>query len=62
MSERSLGGHTLSGSERPSQVVRQGPDVPGAGLRDQASMYNSGKYCYRHEPMAVPRTAGKKIA
>jgi len=25
-------------------------------------MYNSGKYCYRHEPMAVPRTRGKKIA
>jgi len=25
-------------------------------------MYNSGKYCYRHELMAVPRTRGKKIA
>lgn len=26
------------------------------------SMYNNGKYCYLHEPMAVPRTRGKKIA
>jgi len=25
-------------------------------------MYNSGKYCYEHEPMSVPRTRGKKIA
>jgi len=25
-------------------------------------MYNNGKYCYLHEPMAVPRTRGKKIA
>jgi len=25
-------------------------------------MYNQGKYCYLHEPMAVPRTRGKKIA
>ena len=22
------------------------------------SIYNNGKYCYQHEPMAVPRTAG----
>jgi len=25
-------------------------------------MYNEGRYCYRHEPMVVPRTRGKKIA
>jgi hypothetical protein len=25
-------------------------------------MYNNGKYCFQHEPMAVPRTRGKKIA
>jgi len=26
------------------------------------SQYNSGKYCYQHEPMTVPRTRGRKIA
>jgi hypothetical protein len=32
------------------------------GCTTKLSMYNNGKYCYQHEPMAVPRTRGKKIA
>ena len=31
-------------------------------INQRTVMYNNGKYCYLHEPMAVPRTRGKKIA
>lgn len=62
MSERSLGGHTLSGSERPSRSFGKDRTCREPGCHTQLSMYNSGKYCYKHEPMAVPRTRGKKIA
>lgn len=62
MSERSLGGHTLSGNERPSKAFTKGRKCREPGCTTQLSIYNNGKYCYRHEPMAVPRTRGKKIA
>jgi hypothetical protein len=62
MSERSLGGHTLSGSERPSRSFGKGRTCREPGCNTRLSMYNNGKYCYVHEPMAVPRTRGKKIA
>jgi hypothetical protein len=32
------------------------------GCTTKLSIYNNGKFCYQHEPMAVPRTRGKKIA
>ncbi|MGH9075967.1 MAG: hypothetical protein ACRDY0_00675 [Acidimicrobiales bacterium] len=62
MSERSLGGHTLSGSERPSKAFAKNRVCREQGCSTQLSMYNNGKYCFQHEPMAVPRTRGKKIA
>ena len=62
MSERSLGGHTVSGSERPSRSFGKDRTCREPGCGTKLSMYNSGKYCFRHEPMAVPRTRGKKIA
>ena len=62
MSERSLGGHTLSGSERPSKAFTKGRTCREPGCTTRLSIYNNGKYCYQHEPMAVPRTRGKKIA
>lgn len=62
MSERSLGGHTLSGSERPSRSFGKDRMCSEPGCRTRLSMYNNGKYCYQHEPMAIPRTRGKKIA
>jgi hypothetical protein len=62
MSERSLGGHTLSGSERPSRSFGKNRTCREPGCNTKLSMYNQGKYCYLHEPMAVPRTRGKKIA
>jgi hypothetical protein len=57
-----VAGTPISGSDRPSKAF--GPDrscrEPGCDTR--LSIYNNGKYCYLHEPMAVPRTRGKKIA
>jgi hypothetical protein len=62
MSERSMGGHTLTGSERPSKAFGKGRVCREPGCGTRLSMYNNGKYCYQHEPMAVPRTRGRKIA
>jgi hypothetical protein len=62
MSERSLGGHTLSGSERPSKAFAKGRTCREPGCNTRLSIYNNGKYCYQHEPMTVPRTRGRKIA
>jgi hypothetical protein len=62
MSERSLRGHTLSGSERPSRAFTKDRTCRESGCTTKLSIYNNGKYCYQHEPMAVPRTRGKKIA
>ncbi len=63
MSERpSLGGNTLSGSERPSRAYAKDRVCREPGCQTRLSIYNNGKYCFQHEPMAVPRTRGKKIA
>ncbi|MHB1536017.1 MAG: hypothetical protein ACYC1D_15685 [Acidimicrobiales bacterium] len=62
MSERTLGGHTLAGSERPSRAFTKDRTCREAGCETKLSIYNNGKYCYQHEPMAVPRTRGRKIA
>ena len=62
MSERSLGGHTLVGSERPSRSFSKDRTCREPGCETKLSIYNNGKYCYQHEPMSVPRTRGKKIA
>ncbi|HUB69438.1 MAG TPA: hypothetical protein VL984_03370 [Acidimicrobiales bacterium] len=62
MSERSLGGHSLSGSERPSKAFARDRTCRHAGCNTKLSIYNNGKYCFQHEPMAVPRTRGRKIA
>ena len=63
MSERpSLGGYALTGSERPSRAYSKDRVCHEPGCQTRLSMYNNGKYCFQHEPMAVPRTRGKKIA
>jgi len=63
MSDRSsLGGHALSGSERPSKSFGKDRTCREPGCTTKLSMYNNGKFCFQHEPMAVPRTRGKKIA
>ena len=62
MSEHAIGARPLSGTDRPSRhfssdrVCRE----PNCGTR--LSIYNNGRFCSMHEPMAVPRTRGRKIA
>ena len=62
MSEGSVAGTPFVGHERPSRSFGQGRTCKEPGCETRLSMYNNGKYCYQHEPMAVPRTRGKKIA
>lgn len=62
MSDTSIGAKPISGSDRPSRRFSAGRVClqPGCGTR--LSIYNEARYCYQHEPMAVPRMRGKKIA
>ncbi len=55
-------GHPISGNDRPSKSFGTGRLCRESGCETKLSMYNNGKYCYLHEPMAVPRTRGRKIA
>jgi hypothetical protein len=62
MSERSVQGTPFGGSDRPSRAFGNGRVCREPGCETLLSRYNQGKFCYTHEPMAVPRTRGKKIA
>jgi hypothetical protein len=62
MSETAVAGTSINGSDRPSKVFGKDRSCHEPGCDTRLSMYNNGKYCYLHEPMAVPRTRGKKIA
>ena len=62
MSERSVQGSPFVGSDRPSRSFGKGRVCTHPECGTKLSLYNPGKYCYQHEPMAVPRTRGKKIA
>lgn len=62
MSDRSIPGHPISAGERPSKAFAHGRVCRQSGCDTRLSIYNNGKYCASHEPMAVPRTRGKKIA
>ncbi|MFP5377562.1 MAG: hypothetical protein ACLGIO_12385 [Acidimicrobiia bacterium] len=61
-SERAVQGTPFTGSDRPSRSFGKGRVCKEPGCETRLSMYNSGKFCYEHEPMAVPRTRGRKIA
>jgi hypothetical protein len=62
MSERVVSGTSISGADRPSRAFAKNRECGEPGCGTKLSMYNNGKYCYLHEPMAVPRTRGRKIA
>jgi hypothetical protein len=62
MADATIHGMTLNSPERPSRVFGKGRRCREPGCGTQLSIYNSGKYCYLHEPAATPRTRGKKIA
>lgn len=62
MSDRSVQGFAFTGSDRPSRSFGKDRVCGEEGCDTKLSRYNPGKFCYQHEPMAVPRTRGKKIA
>jgi hypothetical protein len=62
MSERAVKGTPISGNDRPSRSFGKNRVCGESGCKTRLSIYNRGKYCYQHEPMAVPRTRGRKIA
>jgi hypothetical protein len=55
-------GTPINNRDRPSKAFGKDRQCREPGCETRLSMYNNGKYCYLHEPMAVPRTRGKKIA
>jgi hypothetical protein len=56
------GEHFTGGSERASRTFGAGRVCKEEGCDVRLSQYNSGSFCSLHEPMAVPRTRGRKIA
>ncbi len=62
MNDGSVGGFPITGNDRPSRSFSKNRTCREPGCGTRLSIYNQGKYCYLHEPMAVPRTRGKKIA
>lgn len=62
MKMKSVSGHPISGNDRPSKAFRAGRVCLEDGCGTRLSIYNNGKYCAQHAPMAVPRTRGRKIA
>jgi len=62
MSDSSVSATPINGNDRPSRSFSKGRTCGEPSCGTKLSMYNQGKYCYLHEPMAVPRTRGKKIA
>ncbi|GAC1320004.1 MAG: hypothetical protein NVSMB12_19520 [Acidimicrobiales bacterium] len=62
MSDGSVGAFPITGNDRPSRAFKKDRTCREEGCGTRLSMYNQGKYCFLHEPMAVPRTRGKKIA
>ena len=62
MTDGSVSGFPISGNTRPSRAHKKDRTCREPGCGTKLSIYNSGKFCYLHEPMAVPRTRGKKIA
>jgi len=62
MSERAVGGSPISGNVRASKAFKAGRQCAEDGCGTVLSIYNKGRFCYQHEPMATPRTRGRKIA
>lgn len=54
-------GTLLTGHGRPVPTFEKGRVCHYPGCNTRLSIYNSGKYCYLHEPMVTPRVRGKKV-
>lgn len=57
-----MGAHPISGNDRPSKAQKPGRVCRHPECGTYLSIYNDGLFCYKHEPMTVPRMRGKKIA
>ncbi|GAC1531362.1 MAG: hypothetical protein NVS3B12_07270 [Acidimicrobiales bacterium] len=62
MSDHTEDSGSATGYDRPSKVFGDNRTCPEEGCNTRLSRYNPGRYCVLHEPMAVPRTRGKKVA
>ena len=62
MSERAVGGSPITGNVRASKAFKPGRICAEDGCGTLLSIYNKGKFCFQHEPMATPRTRGRTIA
>ncbi|HUS61917.1 MAG TPA: hypothetical protein VMY34_06945 [Acidimicrobiales bacterium] len=63
MDDRAVAGTPITGgTDRPSKAFKKGRVCVDDGCTTVLSMYNHGAYCSLHQPMAVPRTRGRKIA
>lgn len=63
MDDRALAGTRITGgTDRPSKALKKGRVCMDEGCSTVLSVYNHGKHCSLHQPMAVPRTRGRKIA
>ena len=60
--DESVGGSRITSIERPSRAFAKGRVCLEPGCATRLSIYNSGKFCYQHEPRTAPRTRGKKVA
>ena len=62
MSEPTVVAHPIAGTDRPSKRYARNRICREPECGTVLSIYNDGKYCSRHQPMATPRTRGRKIA
>ncbi len=58
----SVGAHGINGSSSPSKAYKAGRVCRHPECDTVLSIYNSGTFCYQHEPMSIPRMRGRKIA
>jgi len=62
MADTAVSAHQIFGAEQPSKRFTTGRVCVEPTCDTRLSIYNSGKHCFQHAPMSVPRTRGKKIA
>jgi hypothetical protein len=60
--QKALGATPITNTSRASKAYRAGRVCQHDGCGTVLSIYNRGKFCYPHEPIATPRTRGRKIA
>lgn len=60
MGSQAVLGRPFGGTERRSRAFAEGRVCAEPDCDTKLSIYNGGRYCFEHEPMAVPRTRGRK--